>query len=231
MLRMPRTLHGELVALAYDEGVSLNQLVVSTLAGLVARRAEAAGGAGEDAAALRDGIALVRRDLAELSAATSERRDTDAGSPRSTPLSGARPSTSKRTTTRTTRSRKPLLGGSKSWPRSARRFDLALAELGQAPNDPEPPRQAELEALFDAIPDLRGFTQACSPGSLRELCEAFELEAVYDKEREEVRLTVVLSAKAAAIAGLLGEEPQRKDHLSGVCSIAGAGFEPAAFGL
>jgi hypothetical protein len=110
-------------------------------------------------------------------------------------------------------------------------IEARLPDLPQTTGDREPPKRDELEALLTAVPDLRGFTQVCSPEALRELCEAFELEAVYEKEREEVRLTVVLSAKAAAIAGLLEEEPKRKDPLSGVCSIAGAGFEPATFGL
>lgn len=71
MLRMPRTLHGELVALAGDEGVSLNQLVVSTLAGLVAHRAATVGGTGEEGSALGQDLALVSGKLGELSATTS----------------------------------------------------------------------------------------------------------------------------------------------------------------
>lgn len=72
MLRMPRTLHGELVALADDEGVSLNQLVVGALAGLVARRAAVDEAAGEDAMALWESVALIGRELAELSGNTSD---------------------------------------------------------------------------------------------------------------------------------------------------------------
>lgn len=40
LVRMPRSLHAELVALAKTEGVSLNQLAVSALARMAARAAE-----------------------------------------------------------------------------------------------------------------------------------------------------------------------------------------------
>ena len=75
-----------------------------------------------------------------------------------------------------------------------------------------------------AIPDLRGFTKACSPEALRELCDAFELEAVYHKEREQVRLTAVLSRRAAAIAGLLEQEPKRTGPPVGDLFHSGGGI-------
>ena len=105
-------------------------------------------------------------------------------------------------------------------------------ELSWARPKPSPePTSEELAELVEMVPDLRGFARKCSRETIRELFEAFELEAVYNKEREEVRLKIVLSKRAAEIASLLSDGSQFPQPRSGIQFIAGAGFEPATFGL
>src|SRR5919198_6571016 len=47
---------------------------------------------------------------------------------------------------------------------------------------PAGPTAGEIEALLDAVPDLRPVMEQAPPGELTELFAAFDLTATYDKE-------------------------------------------------
>ena len=81
--------------------------------------------------------------------------------------------------------------------------------------------------MLNAVPDLRPRLRVAPPDELAELLKAFDVSLTYDKARRKVTL-------AATIAPELVPEtrnPRRPRGRSGKSSIAGAGFEPATFGL
>ena len=92
---------------------------------------------------------------------------------------------------------------------------------------PKGVRPGEIEAMLDAVPDLRDELRKASPEGLADLLDAFDVTATYDKAEHQLHL-------AATVPGELvseNEKPPTPQKASGDSFIAGAGFEPATFGL
>jgi hypothetical protein len=81
--------------------------------------------------------------------------------------------------------------------------------------------------MLDAVPDLRLKLRNGSPEELADIFEAFDVSATYDKPSGRLQLAATVTAE------LVGEDekPRVPGKASGNSSIAGAGFEPATFGL
>jgi site-specific DNA recombinase len=96
----------------------------------------------------------------------------------------------------------------------------ALAELeGQRPEGPSP---QEIEAMLSGVPDLSEILAEAESEELIELLDAFDVEISYDKPSSKLELSAALSSD------LIEKAPAERSRNSG---IAGAGFEPATFGL
>lgn len=96
--------------------------------------------------------------------------------------------------------------------------------------EPDGPRRDEIEAILSSLPDLREVWDEAEPGSLMEVFDAYDLAVTYDKPAGTLDLSVVLDGDppgtpASAVAVRPNED---RSHIS---FIAGAGFEPATFGL
>jgi hypothetical protein len=77
----------------------------------------------------------------------------------------------------------------------------------------------EIEAALDAIPDLRDTLKSATADELAELFETFDATATYDKPNRALELAATLNAHRPPKGG------------RGNLQVAGAGFEPATFGL
>jgi site-specific DNA recombinase len=93
-------------------------------------------------------------------------------------------------------------------------------------NRPDGTDPAEVEAMLDAIPDLRSALAEADGEELVELFDAFDIAVSYDKPEATLEVS----------ASLRNHLPERALELatagrSQVDDIAGAGFEPATFGL
>jgi hypothetical protein len=101
----------------------------------------------------------------------------------------------------------------------------AMAALnGQEPDGPHPD---EIVAMLDAVPDLRPELVAASDERLADILDAFDVSATYNKAERWIKLTATITAE-------LVPSPERNrppQGRSGNSDIAGAGFEPATFGL
>lgn len=88
----------------------------------------------------------------------------------------------------------------------------------------------EIAAILDAVPDLRRTIANSTEADLAELFSAFEVDIIYDRETETLKLAAALTPE---LLPKLGNENEH-DHPGGRSQdngIAGAGFEPATFGL
>lgn len=95
---------------------------------------------------------------------------------------------------------------------------------GRRPDGAQP---AEIEAMLATVPDLRPTLKAASPEELARLFAAFDVSAIYDKPNRTLELAVTVTPELIPE----DENPRRSGAPSGISSIAGAGFEPATFGL
>jgi site-specific DNA recombinase len=88
-------------------------------------------------------------------------------------------------------------------------------------------RPDEVMAMLDAVPDLRPTIETASEEELAEIFRAFDVRMTYDKSRQ------LLGFSATITSELLPDlnESDRPEGRSRVSDIAGAGFEPATFGL
>ncbi len=77
----------------------------------------------------------------------------------------------------------------------------------------------EIEAALDAIPDLRDTLKSATADELAEILETFDVTATYDKPNRTLELAATLNA------------PRPPNGGRGNLQVAGAGFEPATFGL
>jgi len=101
----------------------------------------------------------------------------------------------------------------------------ALAELeGQRPEGPSP---QEIEAMLSGVPDLSEALAKAESEELIELLDAFDVEISYDKPSSKLELSAALSSDLVPVSGA-EKAPGERSRNSG---IAGAGFEPATFGL
>ena len=76
---------------------------------------------------------------------------------------------------------------------SARRENLDERVRQLNANRPTAPTAHEIEALLDAVPDLRPVMQQAPPDELTELFAAFDLTATYDKDQRALQLAATLS--------------------------------------
>ncbi|MDX6718236.1 MAG: site-specific recombinase [Solirubrobacteraceae bacterium] len=81
--------------------------------------------------------------------------------------------------------------------------------------------------MLDAIPDLRSTLHAAAPDELADLFDAFDVTAIYDKPNQTPELRATVTPELVPE----DEKPRPSNTRSGISSIAGAGFEPATFGL
>ena len=82
--------------------------------------------------------------------------------------------------------------------------------------------------MLDAIPDLRPMLSEAAPSELADIYAAFQINAIYDKPRNTLEISAVVRPD------LLTKDETPTDEnteRSGYSYIAGAGFEPATFGL
>jgi site-specific DNA recombinase len=84
----------------------------------------------------------------------------------------------------------------------------------------------EIAAMLDAMPDLRGSLKTASDEQLEDIFGAFDVTVSYDKASQKLELGATIAPE------LLPENDRdRSGERSRVLDIAGAGFEPATFGL
>jgi site-specific DNA recombinase len=103
--------------------------------------------------------------------------------------------------------------------------DEAIEQLGSA--RPVGARPDEIEAMLDAVPDLRPALASADPEKQADIFERFDVMAVYDKPKRRLQLAATVAAELAPTP----ETPPPPRGRWGISSIAGAGFEPATFGL
>jgi site-specific DNA recombinase len=92
---------------------------------------------------------------------------------------------------------------------------------------PETPDAEIILAALDAIPDLRPTLATASEAELAEILRAFDVEIVYDKNKQTLSIAATITPELTAP----GPTDDRTRTPSWHNDIAGAGFEPATFGL
>jgi hypothetical protein len=85
----------------------------------------------------------------------------------------------------------------------------------------------QIETILEGIPDLRPTLETAAPEELTEILAAFDITVTYSKPEQTLQLAATLDPERLATPKT-GRPPQGR---SGESSIAGAGFEPATFGL
>jgi hypothetical protein len=103
----------------------------------------------------------------------------------------------------------------------------ALRELGAEREEAE---ADELSAQLARMPDLTKALREAPPEVQRQVFQAFELEILYDKAEQRIEITATVS-EAVANAFEKQKALPKEGSLVVVRDIAGAGFEPATFGL
>jgi hypothetical protein len=88
-------------------------------------------------------------------------------------------------------------------------------------------RSAEFGAALG--PDLRPALKAASEEELVEIFRAFDLTITYDKPEQRLHLAATITPELLPV--LCPNESDRPEGRSQINDIAGAGFEPATFGL
>ncbi len=84
----------------------------------------------------------------------------------------------------------------------------------------------EIAAMLDAVPDLRKTLDTASDQQLADIFAAFDVTISYDKPSQKLELGATIAPE------LLPQiDDDRSRERSRVLEIAGAGFEPATFGL
>jgi site-specific DNA recombinase len=103
--------------------------------------------------------------------------------------------------------------------------DALKALRSQRPTDTHPD---EILAMLDAIPDLRPTLRTAAPNELADIYSAFQISTTYDKPRNTLELSATVRPDLLAKDETPTDENTER---SGYSYIAGAGFEPATFGL
>ena len=81
--------------------------------------------------------------------------------------------------------------------------------------------------MLAAVPDLRPALASADPEKQADIFERFDVMAVFDKPNRRLQLAATVAAELAPTP----ETPPPPRGRWGKSSIAGAGFEPATFGL
>jgi hypothetical protein len=85
---------------------------------------------------------------------------------------------------------------------------------------PDGTRPDELQAMLDAIPDLRPALRAAAPDELADRFDAFDITAIYDKPNQTLELRATVTPELVPE----DEKPRPSNTRSGISSIAGAGY-------
>jgi hypothetical protein len=101
----------------------------------------------------------------------------------------------------------------------------ALDELPR--DDPQQIDHDDLAARLSQLPDLSAALRSAPLAVRRQFYDAFELEVQFDKHERRVSIS---TAVTEAVAQALQETTTGTTEVP-VSGIAGAGFEPATFGL
>jgi site-specific DNA recombinase len=86
----------------------------------------------------------------------------------------------------------------------------------------------EIAAILDAVPDLRPTIATATEEELAEIFRTFDVEIAYDKDRQVLNLAATITPE---LVPDLANENDRPEGRSWDNEVAGAGFEPATFGL
>ena len=81
--------------------------------------------------------------------------------------------------------------------------------------------------MLDAIPDMRDALRTADETELAEIFDAFDVAATYDKPNARLELSATVTTELVTDQ----EKSDRPEGRSRDSVIAGAGFEPATFGL
>jgi hypothetical protein len=100
----------------------------------------------------------------------------------------------------------------------------ALKTKRPAGHDPD-----EVLAMLDAVPDLRPALATATEEKLAAIFQAFDVEITYDRDQQTLKLAATITPEL--IPDFDPDENDRPEGRSQVNGIAGAGFEPATFGL
>jgi hypothetical protein len=106
-------------------------------------------------------------------------------------------------------------------------LEEALAEVGVQREEAE---ADELAKQLARVPDLTKRLREASPEVQRQVFEAFELQILYDKAERRIEISATVS-EAIANAFENKKALPKEGSLVVLRDIAGAGFEPATFGL
>ena len=106
-------------------------------------------------------------------------------------------------------------------------LEEALTEIGVEREESE---DEELARQLARVPDLSESLAKASPEIQRQVFEAFELQITYDKVGRRIEISATVSATIAD-AFENAKALQKEGSAVVARDIAGAGFEPATFGL
>jgi site-specific DNA recombinase len=84
----------------------------------------------------------------------------------------------------------------------------------------------EITAMLDTVPDLRKALKAADDQELADIFAAFDVTVSYDKASQKLDIAATITPEL-----LPQNDPDRSQERSRVLEVAGAGFEPATFGL
>jgi hypothetical protein len=107
---------------------------------------------------------------------------------------------------------------------TSRRASIDAAIRATEAHRPNRAHPEEIVSMLDAVPDLRSAQRRAQ--ALADIFEAFDVSATYDKRGGKLQLAATVTAELVEDK----ENPERPGGL-GNSYIAGAGLEPATFGL
>jgi hypothetical protein len=87
----------------------------------------------------------------------------------------------------------------------------------------------EVLAMLDAVPDLRPALATATEEKLAAIFQAFDVEITYHRDQKTLQLAATITPEL--IPDFDPDENDRPEGRSQINGIAGAGFEPATFGL
>ena len=106
-------------------------------------------------------------------------------------------------------------------------LEEAIARIGTEREEAE---AEELSEQLARVPDLTKALREASAEVQRQVFEAFELQILYDKAERRIEISATVS-EVVANAFEKQKALPKEGSLVVVRDIAGAGFEPATFGL
>ena len=109
---------------------------------------------------------------------------------------------------------------------SARLGAIEDASAGLRASRPEGAHPDEVGAMLDAVPDMRQALKDADPEELIEIFGAFDVTATFTKDTRRLELTATVAPQLIGGEAMAATVPGSQDS-----DIAGAGFEPATFGL